>query len=114
MLFAQKRFFICFDILISNATLTNIKGFKADDADLTITISRSDLVKTMTGSVPFDEQIDSGAARLEGNRDVYEALKTMLVQFDLGFEMMPGTGVKDLTPEKQPFEQAAPADTAGG
>jgi hypothetical protein len=38
----------------------------------------------------------------------------MLVHFDLGFEIMPGTGAKDLTPEQKEFEQEAPADTSGG
>ncbi|UCD64281.1 MAG: MBL fold metallo-hydrolase, partial [Candidatus Zixiibacteriota bacterium] len=92
----------------------NIEGFQADDADLTVTINREDLEKTMMGAVSFDEQIASGKAKLTGKRDVYERLKTMLVHFDLGFEMMPGTGSKDLTPEQKPFEQEEPADTSGG
>jgi hypothetical protein len=41
-------------------------------------------------------------------------LGTLLVQFDLGVEIMPGTGTKDLTPEKTPFEKEKPADTSGG
>ena len=99
---------------LSNGTLTNIEGFQADDADLTITIDREDLEKTMMGAVSFDEQISAGKAKLTGNRDVYEQLKAMLVHFDLGFEMMPGTGSKDLTPEQKPFEQEEPARTDGG
>ena len=31
----------------------------------------------------------------------------MLVHFDLGFEIMPGTGAKDLTPEEKPFQTGA-------
>jgi alkyl sulfatase BDS1-like metallo-beta-lactamase superfamily hydrolase len=103
-----------FVLELSNGTLTNIAGFQADDADLTVTINRSDLEKTMMGAVSFDEQIESGKAQLEGNREPYEQLKTMLVQFDLGFEIMPGTGAQDLTPEKQPFQQEEPGSTAGG
>jgi alkyl sulfatase BDS1-like metallo-beta-lactamase superfamily hydrolase len=103
-----------FVVELSNATLTNITGFQADDADLTVTINRADLEKTMMGAVSFDEQIKTGKAKLKGNRDVYEQLKTMLVHFDLGFEIMPGTGAKDLTPEENPFEQEQPADTSGG
>jgi len=99
---------------LSNGTLTNIEGFQADDADLTITIDREDLEKTMMGAVNFDEQISAGRAKLEGNRQVYEDLKTLLVHFDLGFEIMPGTGAKDLTPEQKAFEQEQPADTSGG
>ncbi len=68
----------------------------------------------MMGAVSFDDQIETGKAKLTGNCEVYEQLKTMLVHFDLGFEMMPGTGATDLTPEQQPFEQEEPAGTAGG
>ena len=98
-----------FVVELSNATLTNIKGFQADDADLSVTINRADLEKTMMGAVSFDDQIKTGKAKLEGNRDVYEQLKTILVHFDLGFEMMPGTAEKDLTPENNAFEQEPPA-----
>jgi alkyl sulfatase BDS1-like metallo-beta-lactamase superfamily hydrolase len=103
-----------FVVELSNGTLTNIEGFQADDADLTVTIDREDLEKTMMGVVSFDEQIASGKAKMTGKRDVYEQLKAMLVHFDLGFEMMPGTGSKDLTPEQRPFEQEEPARTDGG
>ena len=103
-----------FVVELSNGTLTNIAGFQADDADLTVTINREDLVMTMMGAVSFDDQIKAGKATLEGNREVYEQLKTLLVHFDLGFEIMPGTGAQDLTPEQKPFQQEEPADTSGG
>ena len=103
-----------FVIELSSATLTHIEGFQAEDAELTVTINRSDLETTMMGAVSFDEHIKSGKAKLKGDREVYEQLKTMLVHFDLGFEIMPGTGARDLTPEQKPFEQEQPANTAGG
>ncbi|MBW2479643.1 MAG: MBL fold metallo-hydrolase [Deltaproteobacteria bacterium] len=103
-----------FVVELSNATLTNIEGFQADDADLTVTIDRQDLEKTMMGAVSFDEQISAGKAKLKGNRQVYEQLKTMLVHFDLGFEIMPGTGARDLTPAQKTFEQEEPGWTDGG
>ncbi|MCU7846133.1 MAG: SCP2 sterol-binding domain-containing protein [Candidatus Thiodiazotropha sp. (ex Monitilora ramsayi)] len=102
-----------FVVELSNGTLTSIVGFQADDADLSITINRSDLEQTMMGVVSFDEQLKSGKAKLEGNREPYEQLKGMLVQFDLGFEMMPGTSAKDLTPEQKPFQADPPASSAG-
>jgi alkyl sulfatase BDS1-like metallo-beta-lactamase superfamily hydrolase len=103
-----------FIVELSNATLTNIEGFQADDADLTITINRTDLEKTMMGAVTFDDQIKSGKAKLKGSREPYDQLKTLLVHFDLGFEIMPGTGAKDLTPEEKPFTQEEPGRTDGG
>ena len=103
-----------FVVELSNGTLTNIAGFQADDADLTITINRADLEQTMMGAKSFDEQIEAGTAKLEGRREPYEQLKTMLVHFELGFEMMPGTGKPDLTPEQKPFQAEEPASSAGG
>jgi alkyl sulfatase BDS1-like metallo-beta-lactamase superfamily hydrolase len=98
-----------FVVELSNATLTNIEGVQAEKPDLTITINRSDLEQTMMGAVSFDDQITSGKAKLVGDSKPYEQLKTMLVQFDMGFEILPGTGAKDLTPANKPFAQEPPA-----
>ena len=76
---------------MSNATLTNIKGFQAKDPDLTITMNRSDLETALMGKATFDEQIAAGKAKLVGNREVYEQIKTVLVHFTPDFEIMPGT-----------------------
>jgi alkyl sulfatase BDS1-like metallo-beta-lactamase superfamily hydrolase len=98
-----------FAVELSNATLTNIKGFQAKKPDLTITIDRADLEKVMMGATSFDDQIKAGKAKLVGDKKPYEQLKTMLVHFDLGFEILPGT--KPATPAKateNPFEQKPP------
>jgi alkyl sulfatase BDS1-like metallo-beta-lactamase superfamily hydrolase len=94
---------------LSNATLTNIKGFQAQDPDLNVTINRADLEKTMMGAISFDEQIEAGKATLIGDRKPYQQLKTMLVQFDIGFEILPGTSAKDESAAIKPFEQKAPS-----
>jgi len=94
---------------LNNATLTNIKGFQAKNPDLTITIDRADLEQTMMGAVSMDDQIKSGKAKLVGDRKPIDQLKSMLVQFDMGFELLPGTGAKDLTPALDPFAQQPPA-----
>jgi len=99
---------------MSNATLTSIEGFQDADADLTITLNRTDLELAMMGASSFDDLIADGKAVLDGNRDVYEQLKSVLVQFEIGFEIMPGTGVADMSPDLSPFEQALPASTSGG
>ena len=94
---------------LSNSTLTNIKGQQAKNPDLTITINRSDLETVMMGKASFDDQIKNGKAKLVGDRKPYDELKGMLVQFDMGFEVLPGTGTKDLTPKENPLAQQAPA-----
>ncbi|MBC2751626.1 MAG: MBL fold metallo-hydrolase [Desulfobacteraceae bacterium] len=103
-----------FVVELSNATLTSIEGFQAAQPDLTITMNRADLETVMIGKATFDQQIADGKVKLEGNREPYDLLKNSLVQFDMGFEILPGTGPKDLTPDRTPFEQPQPADTSGG
>ena len=98
-----------FVIELSNSTLTTVKGYQAKSPDLTVTINREDLIMTMMGAVPFDEQIKAGNAKLVGDRKPYEQLKSMLVQFDIGFEILPGTSPKDLVPEKNPFAHEPPS-----
>ncbi len=98
-----------FVVELSNSTLTSVKGYQAKNADLKITIDREDLILTMMGAVSFDEQIKADKAKLEGDRKPYEQLKGMLVQFDPGFEILPGTSQQDLVSEKNPFAQEPPA-----
>jgi len=98
-----------FIVEMSGATLSSIEGYQADNHDLTITINRSDLEQVMMGKVRFDEQIERGTAKLEGNRKVYDQLVSTLVQFDPLFEIMPGTkgsvvGEKDEAPFQESIE----------
>jgi alkyl sulfatase BDS1-like metallo-beta-lactamase superfamily hydrolase len=99
---------------MSNATLTNIKGFQAKNPDLTVTINRSDLEQVMAGKVTFDDQIKTGKAKLVGDRKPYEQLKSILVQFTPDFEILPGTKAEPSKSDKAPFEQNPPAWTDGG
>jgi alkyl sulfatase BDS1-like metallo-beta-lactamase superfamily hydrolase len=99
---------------LSNGTLTNIKGQQAKNPTLSVTINRADLEAVMMGKVSFDDQIAAGKAKLEGDRKPYDLLKASVVQFDMGFEILPGTKGKSETPKMTPFEQAPPAPTDGG
>jgi alkyl sulfatase BDS1-like metallo-beta-lactamase superfamily hydrolase len=76
---------------MSNATLTNIEGYQADDADLTLTIDRRDLNLVMAGVSTMQEQIEAGKATVEGDVAVFERLLSTLATFDPAFEIMPGT-----------------------
>jgi len=91
-------------IELSNATLTNIEGYQADDADLSITINRSDLEQVMIGTKSFMAQIEDGTAQTEGNLGVLEQLATAMVDFDLFFEILPGTKTPPPGATKNPFE----------
>ncbi len=95
---------------LSNATLSNIEGFQDVNADLTITINRSDLDLVMMGVKTLDEMISSGVAKTEGDTGIIEKLKSTLVQFDVRFEILPGTiPVEKKQYNKNPFQQEMPA-----
>ena len=76
---------------LSNGALTNIAGYRAEDADLTISVSRSDLDFFIMGITSFPELVQSGKAKMEGNPEVFAQLQSMLVNFDGKFAIMPGT-----------------------
>jgi len=102
-------------IELSNSTLTNLGGFLADDPDLTITVDRSNLEEAMIGATSLQQLIVDGLARLDGDPAVLATLGSLLVHFEVGFEIMPGTG--NAEPESSTmgdFEQEPLADTAGG
>ena len=101
-----------FVVELSNSALTNIEGVQAGKPDLTINMNRADLETVMMGKATFDQQIADGKAKLAGNREPYDLLKSSLVQFDMGFEILPGTGAKDLKTTKDPFAQEPPAVNA--
>jgi alkyl sulfatase BDS1-like metallo-beta-lactamase superfamily hydrolase len=84
-----------FIVELENATLTNIKGFQASNPDLTLTINRSDLEKTMTGENTLDAQLADGTAKFQGNVAFLKQLASTFVDFDPRFEIMPGTRAKD-------------------
>lgn len=91
---------------LSNNTLTNIKGYTADDADLTVEVNRSDIETVMMGASTFGALVDSGKAQLKGDAGVLEKLRSMLINFEMLFEIMPGTAAGSTqAPLKDPFEQ---------
>jgi len=96
---------------LSNATLTNIEGYQADDADLTITINRSDLEPVMMGAKTFMAQVEDGTATTEGNLDVLDQLASAMIEFDLFFEVLPGTKGPSVAADLNDFEVGPVADT---
>jgi alkyl sulfatase BDS1-like metallo-beta-lactamase superfamily hydrolase len=99
---------------LSNGTLTNIQGQQAKNPTLTITVNRADLESVMMGKTRFDDLVAGGKAKLDGDRRPYDLLKASVVQFDMGFEILPGTKARPERQSMSPFEQAPPAPTDGG
>lgn len=103
-----------FAIELSNSTLTNLEGFHADAPDLTITVDRVDLEEAMVGATTLQQLVADGVARLEGDPSVLTRLATLLTHFEVGFEIMPGTGTGAASPLLGDFEQEPLGDTSGG
>ena len=80
-----------FVIEMSGATLSNIEGFLSDDADVTVTMNRSDLELVIMGRASLTSQLQAGVGSAVGNQEVLLQLDSVLVEFDPGFEIMPGT-----------------------
>jgi alkyl sulfatase BDS1-like metallo-beta-lactamase superfamily hydrolase len=80
-----------FIVELSNATLSNVQGFQAEKADLTLTINRSDLEQTMGGVKTLEAQIADGTAKVQGDVSILSKFAATLVDFDPLFEIMPGT-----------------------
>ena len=103
-----------FAVELSNATLTNLDGFLNEHPDLTITVNRSDLEEAMIGTTTLQQLIIDGVAVLDGDPGVLTSLASLLVHFEVGFEIMPGTGAGAAGQPLADFEQEPLADTAGG
>ncbi|MCH6201823.1 MBL fold metallo-hydrolase [Aquiflexum sp. LQ15W] len=80
-----------FLVELSNSTLSNLKGFTAKNADLTLTLNRSDLNMAMMGIKSFEDLLKEGKAKVDGNPKILAQLVGMLDEFDPRFEILPGT-----------------------
>jgi alkyl sulfatase BDS1-like metallo-beta-lactamase superfamily hydrolase len=100
-----------FVVELSNATLTTISGYQAQDADLTIAIDRRELEDVMIGSATLADKVKAGQATLEGNPQVLAQLASTMVKFDGWFEVLPGTKANtDLQAKSELFEDDAPIE----
>jgi alkyl sulfatase BDS1-like metallo-beta-lactamase superfamily hydrolase len=95
---------------MSNATLTHIEGYEAKDANLTMTLNRSDLEDIMLGKAKLMELAKAGKARLEGNANILQQLAAACEMYDPMFEIMPGTKRAAETPKakEEVFKQDTP------
>jgi alkyl sulfatase BDS1-like metallo-beta-lactamase superfamily hydrolase len=104
-----------FVVELSNATLTNIEGFQTADADLTITINRTDLEQTMMGAKTLESQIADGTATVQGDTKIIGQLASTLAVFDPMFEILPGTQRDAKADEQNPYEVGpVPRAAVGG
>jgi alkyl sulfatase BDS1-like metallo-beta-lactamase superfamily hydrolase len=99
-----------FAIELENATLTNLPGFLVESPDLTLTINRADLERTMMGAKTLEAQIADGTAKVEGDASILAKLAATMVDFDPRFEILPGTKARGAVAHADGFE-AVPGKT---
>ncbi|MFZ2091465.1 MAG: alkyl sulfatase dimerization domain-containing protein [Pseudolabrys sp.] len=100
-----------FIVELENATLTNIKGYQAEKANLTLTINRSDLEQTMMGTKMLEAQIADGTAKVQGDASILKQLASTMVDFDPRFEIMPGTKARGAKVAHADSYEAVPRQT---
>jgi alkyl sulfatase BDS1-like metallo-beta-lactamase superfamily hydrolase len=76
---------------LSNATLTTQVGFQSDEATATVIVDRADFEHVMLGNRTLEELLTSGAAQADGDLGDLQRMLSSLVEFDLLFELIPGT-----------------------
>lgn len=76
---------------LSNATLTTQTGFHAEAPTVSISVDRSDFERVITQQATFEDLFSSGEADLTGDPSGIIAMMGALVDFDLLFEILPGT-----------------------
>ncbi|RVJ50968.1 MBL fold metallo-hydrolase [Sinorhizobium medicae] len=96
-----------FVLEMSNAKLTTIAGYQAEDADLTVTIDRRELEDVMIGTATLSDKVSSGKAKMEGNPQVLAQLGSTMVMFDNWFEVLPGTKKREALPKPELFQDDA-------
>ena len=89
---------------LSNQTLTNIEGFQADDADLTITVNRADLEVVMMGQKRLKTMIEDGTAKASGDVSILDKLAMSFATFTPDFPMIPGMKAPPKEGEWNPYE----------
>lgn len=83
-----------FVIEMSGGTLSHIEGFSAVGPDASIVINRSDLDRVIMGQATLPELLQSGVGTITGSTEVLLQLASVLVTFETGFEVLPGTAAQ--------------------
>ncbi len=80
-----------FVVEMSHGTLSHIEGFLSPSPDVAITMNRSDLNTVIMGEQTLAEALQAGVGTAQGDVSVLQQLTSVLVEFQPGFEVMPGT-----------------------
>lgn len=76
---------------LSNATLTTQIGFLAGDPDMSISVDRAEFEDVLIGQSTLMSLASEGRATIEGDTSGLEKMLDAMVEFELLFELIPGT-----------------------
>ena len=76
---------------LSNATLTTQRGFEVESPDISVTVDRAEFRRVILGETSLPDLAAEGTAQVVGDLGPLKLMLDALVEFDLLFEMMPGT-----------------------
>jgi alkyl sulfatase BDS1-like metallo-beta-lactamase superfamily hydrolase len=72
---------------LKNAHLNNIEGVQSENADVTITMNRSDLNLMLMKVKSFPELVQSGAVQFDGDLNAFVSILQMLEEFPFWFNI---------------------------
>jgi len=72
---------------LENSHLNNIKGQQSDNADVTITINRSDMDKMLIKQQSFQQLLQDGKVKTQGNIQAFGQLMGMMDEFPFWFKI---------------------------
>jgi alkyl sulfatase BDS1-like metallo-beta-lactamase superfamily hydrolase len=73
---------------LENGALSHIADRQADDADVSVTLTRAKLNDILLGQTTFAKELDSGSVTATGNADVLKELLSMLDTFEFWFNIV--------------------------
>jgi alkyl sulfatase BDS1-like metallo-beta-lactamase superfamily hydrolase len=76
---------------LENEALSHIAGRQANDADVTVTLTRAKLNDILLGQTTFKKELDAGNISVNGNAAALNDLLSMLDSFDFWFNIVTPT-----------------------
>jgi alkyl sulfatase BDS1-like metallo-beta-lactamase superfamily hydrolase len=72
---------------LKNAHLNNIEGIQSENADVSVTMNRSDLNLMLMKVKSFPELVQSGAVQFDGDLNAFVSILQMLEEFPFWFNI---------------------------
>lgn len=75
-------------VSVENSVLIHEQDITDDKADATVTLQRQDFIKTLLAAIPVSVMTLSGAIKIDGDRDAYAGLTSLIDPVDANFPLV--------------------------